>query len=126
MGCSRPGDAEVRQNLPGKWKRIGGDPGITSEITWTVDSSGGYVCQIVSLRPEEAVPRTNHMAGKLEVRDGVLIDTMTENSNTNARLPMISRYRIVRSDRRELVFNWEADGRGGFQTNEVVFRKEIK
>jgi len=62
------------------------------------------------------------MVGKFEVRDGVLIDTMTKNSSTNARLPMISRYRIIRSDRRELVIGVETDGR----TNEVVFRKEIK
>jgi hypothetical protein len=112
MGCGREGDAEVLQNLPGKWISTGSN----HEITWTVDPSGGYICSIVS-HSSEAVPRTNEMVGKFEVRDGVLIDSMTKNSSTNARLPMISPYRIIRSDRRELVIGVETDGR----TNEVVF-----
>jgi len=121
MGCSRQGDAEVRQNLPGKWKSSGDDGGKTWESTWTVDSSGGYVCRFVAQNDPGAVPDTYDMVGKFEVRDGVLINTTTKHSSTDARLPRILRYRIVRSDPRELVVNFEAGRRGGFLTNEVVF-----
>jgi hypothetical protein len=126
-GCNRQSDAQARKNLTGTWT-LSGDNSVASHFksTITVDPSGDYVCQVVLQSRWDGVTRTNDLAGRWEVRDGILIDTMTKHSSTNARLPMISRSRVVRSGRRELVINVETNGSGDFLTNEVVFRKEIK
>lgn len=128
VGCSRHGDAEVRKNLPGTWIVDGTNSADSFESHWAIDVNGDYVCRIVFQNSEDAISRTQDMRGKVEVRDGVLIDTMTWHSSTNARLPMISRSRIVRQNRSELVLSQETNSRGEFLTNGevIVFRKEIK
>jgi hypothetical protein len=123
-GCNRQGDAQARKNLPGTWTLVA--DGKNPKSTIIVDPNGDYICEVIAQSSWDGVTRTYNLAGRWEVRDGILIDTMTKNSSTNARLPMISRSRIVRSDRRELVINVETNSSGDFLTNEVVFRKEIK
>lgn len=123
-GCSRHGDARVRKNLPGMWTISGDDvEGSHFKSTITVDPSGDYVCQMVAESRWDGVTRTSNIAGKFDVRDGLLIDTMTRNSNTNAKLPIIFSARVVRSDGQELIVKYEGTNQGGFPTNEIVFRK---
>ena len=80
------------------------------------------MCQVVA-HGESGVIRTADIEGKFQVRDGVLIDTMTKHSNTNAVLPRSTRARIVRINDREMVLNSESLGGQVSPTNDVVFRK---
>src|SRR5260221_7266894 len=124
VGCSRRGDAGVRKNLPGTWVVSGVYPsGGDFKSTITVAPNGSYTCQIITHGTSNSV-RMFELEGKLLVKDGVLIDTMTKHSNTNAtHLPVTYRGRILRADKRELVVNYGLDA--GFQeaTHETVMRK---
>jgi hypothetical protein len=123
-GCKPQGDAKVRRNLPGSWIAAGNYPeGGRFTNTITVDPTGGYVCHVAAYGTD-GILRTSDLAGKFEVRDGMLIDTMTRHSNTNAPLPSTSRCRIVRFDGRELVITLDESVRGNLKTNEVVLRKQ--
>ena len=119
-GCSRQDDSAVRRRLPGAWTFAADyENGHHSKITIKVDPNGDYVCQVVG------ASRTSNLAGTFEVRDGVLIDTVTKISNTNLVTPRTYRARIVRSDGRELVLKYEANNPGTISpTNELVLRKE--
>jgi len=120
-------DAEVRKNLQGKWRTNGTNSTGSFESTWTIDPHGWYVCRLVFSNFNEGISRTQDMAGRIEVfSDGVLIDTMTRHSHTNAQLPIIHRSRIVRLNRREFAVNEETNNDGESLTNEVVFRKEME
>jgi hypothetical protein len=106
--------------LPGIWHVDKAEPsGGDFHSTIKVASNGSYTCQITSHSPSDGL-RKSGLEGTFQVKDGVLIDTMTKNSNTNAVLPMISRYRILRADDRELVL----ESKTSYSTNEVIFRKE--
>src|SRR6266446_4444592 len=86
-GCSRQGDARVRNDLAGTWVATANySNGGSFRSTITVDRNGNYVCQVVA-HGDSGVIRTADIEGKFQVRDGVLIDTMTKHSNTNAVLP---------------------------------------
>jgi hypothetical protein len=123
-GCKPQGDAKVRRNLPGSWIAAGNYPeGGRFTNTITVDPTGGYVCHVAAYGTD-GILRTSDLAGKFEVRDGMLIDTMTRHSNTNAPLPSTSRCRIVRFDGRDLVITPDESVRGNLKTNEVVLRKQ--
>jgi hypothetical protein len=58
-----------------------------------------------------------------QVQAGLLIDTMTNNSNTNAQLPLIWRARIVRIDDHEMVLRPEPTEEWAYPTNQLRFRK---
>jgi hypothetical protein len=125
VGCSRQGNAEAQKNLSGRWTAAG-DNSESSHFksTVTVDPNGDYVCEVIFQSSWDGVTRTSNLAGRWEVRDGVLIDTITKHSQTNAILPMISSARIVRLDGRQLVLTYGSSNQGAFPTNEIVFRKE--
>jgi hypothetical protein len=122
-GCSRDADAQVRKRLPGTWVLTGTHRnGSTFTSTIAVSKAGNYVCRIVS-HGESGSERSFDLKGMFRVQGGVLIDTITNHSNTNAVLPMIMRARIVHFDDREMVLESEPNQEVEFPTNQVVFRK---
>lgn len=99
-------DAEVQQKLAGTWVKEEtnkyGDQFRTASV---IAPDGSYVAEgtfVVS-------NRTNRFSesGTFLVSNGVLTDTTTKHSDTNARLPTAYRARIVRLDGRELVLQSE-------------------
>jgi hypothetical protein len=123
-GCSRDADVQVRKQLAGTWVvtgkyRDGGS--FTSTIR--IRQDGDYACRII-WHSESGTDRSSDLQGFFQIRAGVLIDTTTNHSNTNAVLPMTSRAHIVRFDGREMVLEWEHNQEWEFfPTNELVFRK---
>jgi hypothetical protein len=122
-GCSRKGDAWIRKELVGTWASAGSYAnGSTFKSTMTIARGDNYVCEVV-VHSESGPTRTVKIEGTLQVRDGVLIDTMTKHSNTNAVLPMSTRRRIVRIDEREMIVNWDSSLGLVSGTNELVLRR---
>lgn len=122
-GCSRDADAQVQKQLPGTWVVTGKNQhGGSFTSTIRIRQHGDYACRIVT-HSESGTDRSSDLQGFFQVRAGVLIDTVTNHSNTNAVLPMMSRARIVRFDGRELVLEWEHNQEMDMPTNEQVFRK---
>jgi hypothetical protein len=122
-GCHPNGDAEMRKQLLGEWVLelqypTGGKFKSTTEIT----QGGAYTCHIVA-EGESNVLRTAELEGTFEIKNGVLIDTMTKHSNTNANLPSVSRGSIVRMNSQELVVRFEQQDGISYPTNNVIFRK---
>ena len=118
LGCGRRG--EFDQQLSGTWAANWNSPaGSTFASTTTISANGNYSAQtLVDGAPGE---RTVDEQGRVQVRDGVLIDTMTNYCKTNLASPITTRGHIVRFDAHELVVNWEPND--GISTNDVVFRR---
>jgi hypothetical protein len=96
-------DVELRQKLIGRWRadsRLPGDIHVQSETV--VDSDGGYVLHLTNTLVDGV--RTITLAGTLQVRDGLLIDTITNNFGAdNTLVPRIFYVvRIIRVDEHEL------------------------
>jgi hypothetical protein len=95
-------DVELRQKLIGTWRgdsRLPGDIHVQSETV--VDSDGGYVLHLTNILADRV--QTTTIAGTLQVRDGLLIDTITNDLSENTRVPRVASVtRIIRVDEHEL------------------------
>lgn len=93
---------------------------VTSQIK--IDSKGNYLCHLDVLSVT-GTNRTCDLAGTWQVVGDVLIDTITNHSQTNAVLPILSRAQIVRLDGRELALKYEESKGATVATNEMIFRR---
>jgi hypothetical protein len=110
-------NSELQQKLAGIWKttRI---PAVY-QSTVTVASNGIYVCDVTDF---SRVPsKSDHLEGQWEIKDGFLIDTVTNSSATNIQLPMVLRAKIIQFNGDKLVLHVE-HARSNLE--EVVFEKE--
>jgi hypothetical protein len=127
--CSRHEDSaddKIRKKLPGTWvleARYEGGSDIRSKVTVAPD--GSYACTL-DLPGRTNGPRTISMEGTFRVEDGFLIDTVTKDSQTNAKWLNTTRSRIVSIDDREFVLEDERLPGFGYPTNQPVFRKQSK
>jgi len=98
-------DAEIQAKLVGTWvmERTNIDGELRDVLTIAAD--GSYVAEMTSVMSNET--RRDSESGTILFRGGVLTDTTTSHSDTNARLPYVERTRIVRLDDRELVLQSE-------------------
>lgn len=71
-------------------------------------------------------PRSIQQEGTWRVRDGVLIDTITKDSQTNAPTPNTNYARIVSIDDQKLVLDYVKITGAAYPTNQTVFRKQTK
>jgi hypothetical protein len=125
-GCGGHSDAQVQRELVGTWVVAGNyRNGGSFQSTFSIGRRGDYACRVVGTGTSGSL-RTNDLEGTMRVSAGMLIDTMTKHSNTNAVLPMSSRGRIVRFDGRELVLKWVPNQEMIFPTSDVVFRRVEK
>lgn len=109
-------DADIRQRLPGTW--LFDSPGHYFRSTLTIASNGGYVCQLTVSNRQSI--RTNELEGTYQVKDGILIDTITKSSITNEPVPLVFSNQIIRVNNSEFVYRRLDMG------NIVVFRKDRK
>ena len=86
-------DAEIFRKLPGTW--------VLSYGSLNVHSDGSYVLQFMHT-PAEGV-LTNE--GTFQVRNGIIINTLTKSYRTNAQLPQITQMRIVRINDHEIIID---------------------
>ena len=101
------GDAEIQAELVGTWVTEETDNDGTNRTVTTISPDGSYVAEGTFVVSNKT--RRFSEAGTILFRGGVLTQTATRHSDTNARLPYVDRPRIVRLDGRELVL--QAEGR---------------
>ena len=102
-GCSKvPSDAVVAKKLPGAWHRVLASPDAKG-IIFTFSPDGNFTNQIPTTHPD-GIQVTMVLTGTFQVRDGYLIETITNISNYSGYLPVVERYKIVQSDDRKLIF----------------------
>jgi hypothetical protein len=89
-GCSRH-DATIQRELTGTWTRQFGNG---FRITNVIAPDGSYQCQIVGLTNGTI----DSLEGRLIAKNGVLIDTVTKDSDTNQQTPRIMQWQIVHID----------------------------
>lgn len=123
--CDRNSDAQLQAKLPGTWKLSRSVEGSSVHSTIIVGPGGTYDGEVISAGSDE-ITRTSILSGTMEIHHGLLIDTTTKHSNTNAPLPMIFTSSIVRLDGLELVIKYPPNAGGDFPTNEIILRKEGK
>jgi hypothetical protein len=129
VACKRheeSADNKIQKTLPGTWLfEARYASGSSNEWTVEVAQDASYVSTVV-------VPgRTNgpwsiHQEGTWRVKDGVLIDTITKDSQTNAPVPNTNYARIVSIDDQKLVLDYVKIPGVVPPTNQTVFRKQTK
>jgi hypothetical protein len=121
-GCNRHSDAAIPKEMLGTWVAEGVYPQAGGfKSTMTIAPNGGYTCHLVSHNASNAT-RAYEIEGAFQIKDGVLIDTMTKHSQTNAPVPTTFHEGIVRMDRREMVLSDDSYLQNT-ATNTVVWRK---
>jgi hypothetical protein len=116
LGCSHHPESDVtlQKRLVGTWRyheSSGTGVKIRSDLFFTVTSSGGYTSKVT-------LPRAHALGGTAEVRNGLLIITVTNLDNATVPSPLVDRQTIVRFDNEELVIRSEGS------TVEDAFRKD--
>ena len=96
-GCSRR-DTTIQKELTGTWTR---QLGHGFQITNVIAPDGSYQCQIVGLT-NGAI---DTLEGSLVAKNGVLIDTVRKDSDTNQQTPRVMQWQIVQIDKHELVLS---------------------
>jgi hypothetical protein len=102
--CKHRGDSAVRENLPGVWhvnflsaKEGGG------ESTFVIAPNGDFTHKTISPDGMNII----ESFGAFQIKDGVLVETVTKSSYTNWHLPFVRRARIIRAADREMVVMFE-------------------
>ena len=72
-------------------------------IIFTFSPDDNFTNQIPTTHPD-GIQVTMVLTGTFQVRDGYLIETITNISNYSGYLPVVERFKIVQSDDRELIF----------------------
>jgi hypothetical protein len=70
----------------------------------------------ITVTKSNSTPDTLSLQGTWQVKDGFLVDTITNDSDKTVRLPYTKSERILRADERELVVD----------TPSKVFRREAR
>jgi len=110
--------------LPGTWIITNID-GRDVSSTISVGPNGAYDGQVVARVGQDGFAKTFFLSGIFEVLNGLLIETTTKHSDTNAPVPMISTSCIIRIDEHELVMKYPTAPPGvSYPTNEIIFRKK--
>jgi hypothetical protein len=102
-------DSAVRQRMVGTWFM---DFAHVYQSTITIGTNGDYVAYRTS-----GHSRTNRLEGTIEIRDGLMIDTLKKSSITNEPVPLVFTNVIIRVTDRELVY------RAQDRSQQVVFKK---
>jgi len=90
---SLPSDAEIQQKMTGMWLI---DTRYLKSML-IIASNGDYVCHLTQ-------GGTYQLEGKIQVRDGIMIDTLTKSSITNEPVPSTFTNQIIRVNDHELVW----------------------
>jgi hypothetical protein len=97
------GDAGLQQKLIGVWRvdaQLPGDIHVQSETI--IDSGGGYLEHLTNALADGV--RTVTLGGTMQVREGLLIDTITNDFTWHTAVPRLAGVdRIIRLDEHELV-----------------------
>ena len=96
-GCDHR-DATIQRELTGTWTRHLGNG---CSVTNVIAPDGSYHCQLVG-GPNGP---TDTLEGTMMARNGVLIDTVTKDSQTNQPTPRVTQSQIVRLDGHQLVLS---------------------
>jgi hypothetical protein len=116
--------AEIAK-LVGTWEVTESYPaGTNYRSSIRIDERGAYVAHAILEGKSDTI--TADMEGIFQVIDGMLVDTPTKASNTEARLPRTMCSRILRLDSREMVIHWEPNEEIAVPAKDVVFRRVEK
>ena len=99
-----PSDAVIQQRIAGTWLMNWH----VLQSTTTVATNGDYVRYDVS---NSVHPQTNRFEGTIEIKDGLMIDTLKRSSITNQAVPYVVTNVIVRQTDHELLFRAQNESR---------------
>ena len=110
-GCSesekvkpQSGAESLQQSLAGRWLGDSQLPDRRVLSETVVDGQGRYVLHLTNILSDGV--RIATVAGTLHIRDGMLVDTITNDMGGNTTVPRIaSTMKIVRVDEHELILS---------------------
>jgi hypothetical protein len=98
-GCGSRSDTAIRKNLPGAWHVVLSPEESGSQSIFSIAPNGDFTSQLIFSNGVHSID----IAGTLQVQDGYLIETVTNSTQRNAHLPLVSRAKIVHADDSEMV-----------------------
>ena len=119
IGCGHRSDAEIRKSLPGAWHFVQASSGGNGDrSTFTVAPNGDFTSEVVRSDGTLVV----QTAGTFQVKDGYLIGTVTNSSQSQSKkhLPFVLRAKIVQADAKKMVIVAEGT------TNRMTIEKDAK
>lgn len=121
-------DAGIQKRLAGVWSHEQKSRSGQVIVADTIEVNPDGTCASVATFPKRKLgPRSAEQSGTWRIEDGVLIFTITRDSVTNAQVPSVGRFKIVRLDDRELELEWPDEINGiSFPTDTVVYRKQTR
>jgi hypothetical protein len=104
-----PGDVEFTHKLVGKWKVALTDPrGLSINGTDEKKADGIFTSTVTFAFPDPKLNRTISVEGKWEIKNGVLIETITKSSDPQfPPVGMVSRDKIIKLDDKEFLYETE-------------------
>jgi uncharacterized lipoprotein NlpE involved in copper resistance len=120
MGCARPEPKSgTTRNLAGTWVCVLDVPDHPHAETTTVVGADGHYSTHAKVTISNLSNRvwTADLEGTLEIKDGILVDTVTKDSQ-HTSLPRTLRAHVVRMNDNELVVKCEGS------ENESILRKQ--
>jgi hypothetical protein len=111
--AAREMDARNLQKLVGDWAAKDKD-GLHDVIT--IHSNSSFIC---SVTPADNMGLLYYFEGTLQVKNGIIIETITNHSDTNVHLPFFSRMDLVGLKNNNFVVRMNGT------TNKLVFWKMI-
>jgi hypothetical protein len=129
VACKRQehsADKKIQKTLPGTWvfeARYASGSSNQSKVEVAQDAS--YVSTLF-LPGRTNGPRTIHQEGTWRVKDAILSDIITKDSQTNAPVPNTKYARIISIDDQNLVLDYVKIPGVVYPTNQTVFREQAK
>jgi len=99
-----PNDAAIQQRIVGTWLMNW----MVLRSTTTIATNGDYVRYDVG---NSAHSRTNRFEGTIEIKDGLMINTLKKSSVTNQPVPLVSTNVIIQLTDHELEFRAKNESR---------------
>jgi hypothetical protein len=96
-------DAVIQQDVTGTWVVYYAD---NIQSTNVIKPDGGYTATVSGFTNGSIV----RIEGTVLARDGALIETITNDSETNHKVPSVVHGRLIRVDDHRMVTQWDEDG----------------
>lgn len=120
-------DEAIRKKLEGVWvgeHKYSSGSEITEKMELAADGSS---VEAIFLPKRKIGPHTIEQKGTWQVQQGVFIENVTNDSQTNARVPNVSRLRIARINEHELEFEVDEKIEGvNYPTNQLIYKKQTQ
>jgi hypothetical protein len=102
-----------KPSFTGNWIIVLGG---SAKSSFVIEPDGSFICQTTGVSDRSDIT----YKGSIAIKDGVLTQTTTSDSQPRAQVPRVRSAHVIRMDVHELVVKWDNTG------TETIFRKATR